>query len=95
MKRMICSGLFMRGIVGDTAVVNPVRWIRPEDLTPRPRRPLCLLDVDGVIVLLGQGGGELVFEAVVVGFPVRIAVAARSASDNSRQRSSSSGLRRG
>jgi len=43
----------------------------------RPQRPLCLLDVDGVIAVLGSGSGEPTFEAVVAGYPVSIAVAAQ------------------
>ena len=47
------------------------------DLTPRPRHPLLLLDIDGVIALLGPGNGEPTFDAVVAGYPVTIAVAAQ------------------
>jgi len=47
------------------------------DFTSRSRRPLCLLDIDGVIALLGPGNGEPTFEAVIAGYPVTIAVAAR------------------
>jgi hypothetical protein len=47
------------------------------DLTPRPRHPLLLLDIDGVIALLGSGNGEDTFETTVVGYPVTIAVAAQ------------------
>lgn len=47
------------------------------DLPPRRRRPLCLLDVDGVIALLGRGYGEPIFEAMIAGYPVTIAVAAQ------------------
>jgi hypothetical protein len=47
------------------------------DLTPPRARPLCLLDVDGVVVVLGAGSGEPLFEATVAGFPVTVAVAAR------------------
>jgi hypothetical protein len=36
-------------------------------------RPLLLLDIDGVIALLGDGSGEPVFEAIAGEFPVRIA----------------------
>ncbi len=39
-------------------------------------RPIALIDIDGVIVLLGPGQEET-FEATVAGFPVTIAVAAR------------------
>lgn len=46
------------------------------DLKPRPERPLCLLDVDGVIALHGDSYTEPTFHAVVAGFPVAIAVAA-------------------
>jgi len=41
-------------------------------LSARPQRPLCLLDVDGVIALLGSGNGEATFEPVVAGYPVTI-----------------------
>lgn len=44
---------------------------------PGSQRLLLLLDVDGVIVLLGAGNGEPVFEATVAGFPVTIAVGAQ------------------
>jgi hypothetical protein len=47
------------------------------DLKPRSQRPTCLLDIDGVLVLMGSGDVEATFEAVVAGFPVVIAVAAR------------------
>ena len=46
-------------------------------MKPRLQRPLCLLDVDGVIALLGPGSGESTFEAVVADYPVTIAVAAQ------------------
>lgn len=49
--------------------------MRPAIASPRRRRPLCLLDVDGVIALLGPGDGEPTFDAVVAGFPVIIAEA--------------------
>ncbi|HMS72761.1 MAG TPA: hypothetical protein PKB03_06960 [Baekduia sp.] len=40
---------------------------------PDSRRPLLLLDVDGVLVVLGDAGGEPVFEARAGIFSVRIA----------------------
>lgn len=39
--------------------------------------PLLLLDVDGVVALLGEGDGEPTFEALVGPFPVIMAVAVR------------------
>jgi hypothetical protein len=47
------------------------------DLTARPQLPLCLLDIDGVIVLLGSGDGDETFEATVAAVPVTVAVAAQ------------------
>jgi hypothetical protein len=47
------------------------------DLRPRPQRPLCLLDVDGVIALLGSRYAEPTFASMVAGFPVTIAVASQ------------------
>jgi hypothetical protein len=48
------------------------------DLAPRPQLPLCLLDIDGVVALLGHDGAEPTFEATVAGYPVTVAVAARA-----------------
>ena len=65
------------------------------DVRPRRLRPLCLLDIDGVIVLLGPGDGEPTFEAEVAGFPVTIALAARERCSRISTISRWSGLPRG
>lgn len=49
----------------------------PFDLKPRPQRPLLLLDIDGVLAVLGPGSGEATFESIAGAFPVTITVAAR------------------
>lgn len=43
---------------------------------PRAQRPVLMLDIDGTLALLGRGDSEPTFEAVVDGFPVRVALAA-------------------
>src|SRR4051812_39470781 len=44
---------------------------RPIDLSPRPQKPLLLLDVDGVITLLGPAS-DSTFETSAAGYPMRL-----------------------